>query len=61
MSNLISRIRTLSSKIDHSKPVQSPAVSFWNRATYRTGDGEVTQHVRPGSTHAFTLPSRGFK
>lgn len=28
--------------------------------TYRTGDGEVIQQPRPGSLHAFTLPSRGF-
>lgn len=27
--------------------------------TYRTGDGETVQQPRPGSLHAFTLPSRG--
>ncbi len=27
--------------------------------TYCTGDGEVVQQPRPGSMHAFTLPSRG--
>jgi hypothetical protein len=27
--------------------------------TYRTGDGEVVQAERPGSMHAYTLPSRG--
>jgi len=27
--------------------------------TYRTGDGEMRQEPRPGSMHAFTLPSRG--
>lgn len=27
--------------------------------TYRTGDGEVVQEVRPGAMHAYTLPSRG--
>jgi hypothetical protein len=27
--------------------------------TYRTGDGEVLQHPRPASLHAFTLPSFG--
>lgn len=27
--------------------------------SYRTGDGEVIQQPRPGSLHAFTLPSRG--
>lgn len=27
--------------------------------TYRTGDGEVVQQVRPGAMHAYTLPSRG--
>jgi hypothetical protein len=27
--------------------------------TYRTGDGEVLQAPRPGSLHAYTLPSRG--
>jgi hypothetical protein len=61
MSNIINHIRNTDSKIDHSQPVKSPAGSFWDRATYRIGDGEVTQHVRVGSTHAFTLPSRGFK
>lgn len=32
-----------------------------NRDHYRTGDGEVLQHLRPGSMHAYTLPSRGFR
>lgn len=27
--------------------------------TYQTGDGEVVQAERPGSMHAYTLPSRG--
>lgn len=29
--------------------------------TYRTGDGEVIQQVRPGSMRAYGLPSRGIK
>lgn len=29
--------------------------------TYRTGDGEVLQEPRPGSLHAYTLPSRGYR
>ena len=29
--------------------------------SYRTGDGEVRQAIRPASEVAFTLPSRGIK
>jgi len=31
------------------------------RETYRTGDGEVVQQVRPGSMVAYSLPSRGYR
>ena len=35
--------------------------NIWNRNTYRTGDGEVFQQMRPGAEDALKLPSRGFK
>jgi hypothetical protein len=34
--------------------------NIWDRTTYRTGDGEVLQQIRPGSQDAMKLPSRGF-
>ena len=34
--------------------------NIWNRTTYRTGDGEVSQQIRPGAEDALRLPSRGF-
>jgi len=34
--------------------------SIWNRNTYRTGDGEIFQQMRPGAEDAMKLPSRGF-
>lgn len=38
-----------------------PIRNDWNKGygPYRTGDGEVVAHPRPGSMHAYTLPSRG--
>lgn len=43
----------------------APLRTYVNSAmsgTYRTGDGDIfKQPVRPGSEHAFTLPSRGLK
>lgn len=35
--------------------------TLWAKATYSTGDGEVRQLQRPGSEHAYTLPSRGYR
>jgi hypothetical protein len=35
--------------------------NIWDRTTYRTGDGEVFQQMRPGAEDALQLPSRGFK
>lgn len=35
--------------------------NIWDRDTYRTGDGEVLQQMRPGAEDALKLPSRGFK
>ena len=35
-------------------------LNVWDRPTYRVGDGETRQVVRPGSQDAMTLPSRGF-
>ena len=35
--------------------------NIWERNTYRTGDGEVLQQIRPGAEDALRLPSRGFK
>lgn len=34
--------------------------NIWDRTTYRTGDGEVFQQMRPGAEDALKLPSRGF-
>jgi len=34
--------------------------NIWDRTTYRTGDGEVFQQMRPGADDALKLPSRGF-
>ena len=34
--------------------------NIWDRTTYRTGDGEVFQQMRPGAEDALRLPSRGF-
>lgn len=36
-----------------------PANDLWQRDTYRVGDGEVRQVVRPGSQDAMKLPSKG--
>lgn len=43
------------------KGAATPATeSIWNRTTYRTGDGEIAQQMRPGAQDAMKLPSRGF-
>ena len=34
--------------------------NIWDRGTYRVGDGEVRQVLRPGSQDAMKLPSKGF-
>jgi hypothetical protein len=34
--------------------------SIWDRDTYRTGDGEVFQQMRPGAEDALKCQSRGF-
>ena len=34
--------------------------NIWDRTTYRTGDGEIFQQMRPGAEDALRLPSRGF-
>ena len=34
--------------------------NIWDRTTYRTGDGEIAQQMRPGAEDALRLPSRGF-
>ena len=34
--------------------------NIWDRTTYRTGDGEIAQQMRPGADDALKLPSRGF-
>jgi len=36
-------------------------LNIWDRTTYRTGDGEVFQQIRPGAEDALKCPSRGFK
>jgi len=35
--------------------------NIWERNTYRTGDGEVFQQMRPGAEDALKFQSRGFK
>ena len=35
--------------------------NIFNRDTYRVGDGEVFQQMRPGAEDALKLPSRGFR
>jgi hypothetical protein len=47
---------------DHSSALAMPikiCTAGMGDTSYRTGDGEVIQQPRPGSLHAFTLPSRG--
>ena len=34
--------------------------NIWERSTYRTGDGEVFQQMRPGAEDALKFQSRGF-
>jgi len=34
-------------------------VNIWSDGTYRTGDGDIFQQMRPGSMDAYKLPSRG--
>jgi hypothetical protein len=34
--------------------------NIWDRTTYRTGDGEIFQQMRPVAEDALKLPSRGF-
>jgi hypothetical protein len=34
--------------------------NIWDRTTYRTGDGEVFQQMRPGAEDALKCQSRGF-
>ena len=38
---------------------QMPMCNATMPGSYSTGDGEVHQQLRPGSQHAFTLPSHG--
>ena len=49
-------------RIKRPGEVRAPALSIWNRTTYRTGDGDSMRQVpRAGSLDAFSLPSRGNK
>ena len=47
-------------RIKQDNEATPPANDLWQRGTYRVGDGEQMQVVRPGSLEAFTKPSRGF-
>lgn len=38
-----------------------PRNGDWKTSTYKTGDGDIIQPPRPGSLHAYTLPSRGYR
>jgi hypothetical protein len=43
------------------KGAATPAnASIWDRDTYRTGDGEIFQQMRPGADDALKCQSRGF-
>jgi hypothetical protein len=47
---------------NHSIAIAMPVkicTASMGHTSYRTGNGEVIQQLRPGSLHAFTLPSRG--
>jgi|VirMetMinimDraft_7_1064189.scaffolds.fasta_scaffold32649_4 hypothetical protein len=34
--------------------------NIWDRTTYRTGDGEIAQQMRPGADDHLQMKSRGF-
>lgn len=53
------RLDALHKKLDLTQPVRITNATVRNPEPYRTGDGDVGFCVRPGSMHAFTLPSRG--
>ena len=36
-----------------------PKTGDWKNSFYTVGDGDTIQHPRPGSMHAYTLPSHG--
>lgn len=36
-----------------------PKTGDWKNSFYTVGDGDTVQHPRPGSMHAYTLPSHG--
>jgi hypothetical protein len=38
-----------------------PQTGDWKNSVYKVGDGDTIQHPRPGSMHAYTLPSRGYR
>ena len=39
----------------------SPSTSVYKAKPYRTGDGDTSQVMRPGSMDAYSLPSKGFE
>jgi hypothetical protein len=43
----------------HPDAALPPKINIWSEGTYRTGDGDVVQSVRPGSMDAYGLPSKG--
>ena len=47
-------------RIRAAEEAMPPANDLWQRDTYRVGDGEVRQVVRPGSQDAMQLPSKGY-
>ena len=47
-------------RIKHANEATPPANDLWLRGTYRVGDGEQMQVIRPGSMDASTKPSRGY-
>ena len=36
-----------------------PQTGDWKHTIYKVSDGDTIQHPRPGSMHAYTLPSHG--
>lgn len=61
-ANISMRSKTPIVKRTRDKHEALPLSStVWTKGSYQPGDGEVLQLQRPGSAHAYTLPSRGYR
>lgn len=47
-------------RIKHANEAAPPFSNLWQRDTYRVGDGETRQVIRPGSQDAMKLLSKGY-